>query len=107
VTSGTQSTDHGTASNNKSVPNIGLGNWQGFQTNIGTEDDVHHFVLLGVKGKRRTLELAQIDMATYQDDGAFFRDLRENYAQLRGFMRCWFSIWQFSYCDFVKVNLDF
>lgn len=105
-TSGTQGTK-GTEPSNQSVPNIRMGNQQGFHTHIETEDDIHHFVLFGVKRNRRTLELAQIDTAKYQDDSAFFCGLRENYRQLRGFVRYWFSIWQLSHCDFVKVNFGF
>lgn len=61
------------------------------------------FVLFGVKGTRRTLELAQIDTYNYASDGEFFGDLKKAYRGLRGYLRYWFSVWQFSHCDFVKV----
>jgi hypothetical protein len=60
-------------------------------------------VLFGVKGARRTLELAQIDTKRYKDDGPFFKELRMHYKQLRGFWRRWFSVWRLKHCDFVKV----
>lgn len=98
-------TNQNTVSGSQSVPDVSQGNQQDFQTRIETEEDIHCFVLFGVKGSRRTPELAQIDTEKYQDDSAFFCELQDNYTKVRGLMRCWLSIWQFSYCDFVKVNL--
>jgi len=62
------------------------------------------FILFAVKGSRRTPELAQIDTTIYTNDGAFFEHMRERYRELRGFLRYWFSVWQFNHCDFVKVQ---
>lgn len=62
------------------------------------------YVLFGVKGTRRTLELAQINARKHTNDNAFFWDMRKQYRELRGFLRYWFSIWRLSHCDFVKVN---
>lgn len=62
-------------------------------------------VLLGVKGSRITLELAQIDAIKHCKDNLFFWTLKEQYKQHRGVLRYWFSIWKLSHCDFVKVKL--
>jgi hypothetical protein len=80
-----------------------LGNLQqGIQ---GTTPSVRQglYILFGVKGARRTLELAQIDAKRHKDDGLFFMELRMHYKQLRGFWRRWFSVWRLKHCDFVKV----
>ena len=78
---------------------------QGVQVNIATPPHSELVVLFGVKGKRRTLELAQIDVSKHKDDKIFFQDLRREYRQRRGFLRYWFSLWQLRYCDFVRVSL--
>jgi len=62
------------------------------------------FVLFGVQGARRTLELAQIDAKAHCNDSSFFPALRKSYRDNRGFLRYWFSVWQLNYCDFVKVS---
>ena len=62
------------------------------------------FVLFGVKGRRRTLELAQINAKKYANDNAFFKDVVMRYKALRGRLRYWFSVWQLIHCDFVKVR---
>ncbi|MCJ1459964.1 hypothetical protein MMC28_010343 [Mycoblastus sanguinarius] len=59
-------------------------------------------VLFGVKGPRRTLELAQIDTLRHGQDGLLFWTLGKEYKKLRGALRYWFSIWRLSHCDFVK-----
>lgn len=67
----------------------------------GTNQSV---VLLGVKGPRITLELAQIDTLKYGRDDLFFWALKQQYKQLRGNLRYWLSVWTLSHCDFVKVE---
>ena len=62
------------------------------------------FVFFGVKGPRRTLELAQINAKNYVNDSAFFKDMSKHYKSLRGYLRYWFSVWRLTYCDFVKVR---
>ncbi|KAL2074995.1 hypothetical protein VTL71DRAFT_8775 [Oculimacula yallundae] len=62
------------------------------------------YVIFGVKGSRRTLEIAQLIVSTLDDDGVFFQQLRQQYKRHRGFLRYWLSIWQLSYCDFVKFE---
>lgn len=74
------------------------------QTSINMPQINESFVLFGVKGTRRTLELAQINARKYLNDNAFFGDMRKQYRELRGFARYWFSIWRLSHCDFVKVH---
>jgi hypothetical protein len=79
------------------------GNRQDANTVINMPQINQLFVLFGVKGTRRTLELAQINTKKYTSDKSFFEDMRKEYRYLRGYLRYWFSIWQFSHCDFVKV----
>jgi hypothetical protein len=62
------------------------------------------FVLFGVKGRRQTLELAQLNVSDYANDSMFFQALSSEYKNLRGFLRYWLSIWQLQHCDFVKVR---
>ena len=62
-------------------------------------------VLFGVKGPRRTLELAQIDTAQYNQDEAFFAQMKKEYRKHRGSLRYWLSLWQFNHCDFVQVHM--
>ena len=63
------------------------------------------WTLFGVHGGRKTLELGQI--CSDNSGKGFVRKLRETYRNLRGFRRVWFSFWQFSHCDFVKVIFPF
>ncbi|KAG4439306.1 hypothetical protein IFR05_005239 [Cadophora sp. M221] len=76
---------------------------QGVQVNINRGMVSELFVLFGVKGSRRTLELAQIDVSKHKDS-IFFHDLLHEYRQRRGFWRYWFSVWQLRHCDFVKFE---
>jgi hypothetical protein len=77
------------------------------QVNLNAGVSPELYVLFGVQGKRRTLELAQIEVKEDKDDKAFFQDIRQEYRRLRGFLRYWLSIWQLRHCDFVKVSLAF
>ncbi|KAL9098335.1 MAG: hypothetical protein Q9163_005991 [Psora crenata] len=74
------------------------------QVNITTSLAAQWFVLFGVKGPRRTPELAQINAKKYENDNAFFKDMSKHYKSLRGYLRYWFSVWQLTYCDFVKFE---
>lgn len=70
----------------------------------GTED----FVLLGINGTRRTLDLVHIKTTKENDDDLkFFDTLLKSYKSLRGTMRRWFSVWHLNHCDFVKVSPPF
>jgi hypothetical protein len=62
------------------------------------------WILFGVQAGRKTLELCQISTEDYSELG-FFQKLVETYRVARGFWRVWFSFWQFSHCEFVKVSL--
>ncbi|PVH88843.1 hypothetical protein DL98DRAFT_158071 [Cadophora sp. DSE1049] len=77
---------------------------QGIQVNINTGTVSELFVLFGVKGSRRTLELAQIDVSKHKEDSIFFQDLRREYRHQRGFWRYWLSVWKLRHCDFVKFE---
>lgn len=63
----------------------------------------HFFVLFGIEGTRKSLELAQIDVKEYKNDSTFFNKLLLEYQPRRGFLRYWFSVWRLSHCDFVKA----
>jgi hypothetical protein len=56
------------------------------------------FVFFCVKGSRRTLELAQINVGQQVDDKVFFEEIRNQYRKKRGFLRYWLSIWQLKDC---------
>ena len=62
------------------------------------------FVLFGVKGTRRTLELPQVHVNVYHRDPGFFLELRDQYRASQGYWRYCFSVWKFGYCDFAKVS---
>lgn len=95
----------GPASDTRSNPQrIATSNPPAGQTSINMPQMNESFVLFGVKGTRRTLELAQINVRKCMNDDALFGDMRNRYRELRGFLRYWFSIWRFSHCDFVKVD---
>jgi hypothetical protein len=85
------------------APNLLLDSRDGLKVDLSTETEHELFILFGVQGARKTLELAQIDVTKHADDSSFFCDLRKEYKRLRGFWRYWLSIWQLKYCDFVKV----
>ena len=74
------------------------------QTNIIMPQSNESVVLFGVKGTRRTLELAQINTLEHKEDEVFFQSLKKEYRRLRGVLRYWFSIWRLKHCDFVKVS---
>ena len=77
---------------------------QSTNTAINVQETSQSVVLLGVKGPRITLELAQIDTLKYGRDDLFFWALKKQYKQCRGSLRYWLSIWNLSHCDFVKVG---
>ncbi len=59
---------------------------------VGIANDLYIFFC--VKGARRTLEVAQIDVHQQVDDKAFFDKIRTQYRHKRGFLRYWLSPWQ-------------
>ncbi|KAH6698143.1 hypothetical protein BKA61DRAFT_497437 [Leptodontidium sp. MPI-SDFR-AT-0119] len=79
-------------------------NQNGVRVDIGELAGADLYVLFGVKGPRRTLELEQIKIKEYSNDNAFFQCLTQAYKKHRGFWRYWLSIWQLAYCDFVKFQ---
>jgi hypothetical protein len=99
----TNNTPTQTGGANIPCQSLSLSNQQSCLTGLNTATFNQLFILFGVKGPRRTLELAQIDTKRYTDDRTFFRDLRQKYRELRGFWRYWFSVWRLRHCDFVKV----
>ncbi|OAL38123.1 hypothetical protein AYO20_02575 [Fonsecaea nubica] len=69
--------------------------------NIALRD---RFVVFGVHGKRRTLDIVHINTTKDNDDMKFLDTLLASYRALRGRMRLWFSIWQLHHCEFVKFK---
>lgn len=65
------------------------------------------FVLLGARKAKLGLELGHLDTKKFDHDVAFFSNLKAEYRALRGWFRCWFSIWQLSHCEFSKVCTQF
>ncbi|CZR58307.1 uncharacterized protein PAC_08199 [Phialocephala subalpina] len=84
--SGSQTTTSPGSSQPSSLPSQ-----QGVQMDPSDATNIQLFILFGVKGTRRTTELAQLDTKKYCDDNVFFRDLRQRYKDMRGFWRYWFS----------------
>lgn len=93
----------GKSSNPADALNLEISTHQGVPVNVTASTINESFVLFGVQGCRRTLELAQINISPNTDDDVFFRNLKASYRKHRGFWRYWLSIWQMRYCDFVKV----
>lgn len=64
------------------------------------------WVLLGTPKSQPLMEAAEIkiDEEDSQCDWNFYRSLRNCYRAKRGALRLWFSCWQLSHCDFVKVS---
>ncbi|KAH0841887.1 hypothetical protein FOPE_06628 [Fonsecaea pedrosoi] len=69
--------------------------------NIPSRD---RFIVFGVYGKRRTLDIVHINTTKDNDDVKFLDTLLTSYRALRGRMRLWFSIWQLHHCEFVKFQ---
>ena len=76
---------------------------QATQTSINIPQTQQLFIFFGVKGTRRTLELAQIDAVEYREDKLLFSEMKIAYRKFRGHLRYVFSVWRLSHCDFVKV----
>ena len=72
-------------------------------TTVNVQGTMQSVILLGVRGRRITLELAQIDTLKHSRDNLLFWTLKQQYKQRRGSLRFWLSIWKLSHCDFVKV----
>jgi hypothetical protein len=62
------------------------------------------WILIGVQGPRRPLEMDHILVDSATNDDTFYRSLRNQYKIHRGKLRLWFSFWRFRYCDVVKVS---
>jgi hypothetical protein len=56
-------------------------------------------------GARRGTDFHVVDMEVRDlEDIQFFRDLKRNYAEVRGNWRLWLSWWRFDHCEFFKVT---
>ncbi|KAL7911036.1 hypothetical protein GGI35DRAFT_332667 [Trichoderma velutinum] len=62
------------------------------------------WILLGIKGARRTLVPTQIHVTSQTTDSHIFLELKRYYRIYRGRLRLWFSVWRLDYCEVVKFN---
>ncbi|KAF2679311.1 hypothetical protein K458DRAFT_346974 [Lentithecium fluviatile CBS 122367] len=62
------------------------------------------WVLFGVQGPRKPLELDHIVIDSATTDDTFYRTLRKQHRNHRGKLRLWLSFWRFQYCDVVKFK---
>ena len=85
-------------------PNASTSSQQGFGSMTNTSITQQFYILLGAHRGRRSVEIGYLDNEKARDDGAFFVNVKTEYQRLRGYLRCWFSIWGLSHCDFVKVR---
>lgn len=78
------------------------------QSSISTAGSVlpPRWILFGVQGSRRPIELEHIKIDDYDNDSGFYRSLREHYRKHRGIWKLLFSIWRLDFCDGVKVRMD-
>lgn len=76
---------------------------QGSKSTISISLLPRFYILLGAKRERRNLEIGHLDTTKAYDDGTLLLNLKAEYRRLRGPFRSWFSIWQLSHCEFVKV----
>lgn len=72
----------------------------------GFQQNKKMWVVFGVQGPRMTLELDQIGNNDLQSDRVFLREIRRKHHLLRGRLRSYFSFWQLSYWEFVKVSVS-
>ncbi|EXJ74071.1 uncharacterized protein A1O5_02365 [Cladophialophora psammophila CBS 110553] len=61
-------------------------------------------LVLGVKGKKRCLDIDQIDFKKkrIENDGQLVAQITNAYQSKRGWLRLWFSVYQFRFCSFRK-----
>ena len=64
---------------------------------------IQSWVLFGVQGSRRTLEISNIPISNHSNDSSFYRSLRQHYRTNRGRLQLWFSFWRLDYCEVVKA----
>ena len=66
---------------------------------------IQSWVLFGVQGSRRTLEVNHIPVNNHSNDTSLYCSLRQHYRANRGRLRLWFSFWRLDYCEVVKAWL--
>ena len=67
---------------------------------------IQSWVLFGVQGSRRTLEINHIPINNQSNDSSFYRSLRQHYRTNRGRLKLWLSFWRLDYCEVVKAWFD-
>ncbi|KAF2804373.1 HET-domain-containing protein [Mytilinidion resinicola] len=77
---------------------------QPIATSITSNATNQLWVLFGVQGPRRPLEMDHILVDGATNDDTFYRSLRKTYQFHRGKLRLWFSFWRFRYCEVVKFK---
>jgi hypothetical protein len=76
-------------------------------SSIPGSSGLQRWILFGVQGSRRSIELEQIAIDDHVQDGRLYRSLRKHYRKYRGTMKLWLSIWRLSFCDGVKVCFEY
>lgn len=64
------------------------------------------WILFGVKGSRRGLELTEVPINSQTTDYSAFQALKSCYQAHRGRLKLWFSIWRLDNCEVVKVQIS-
>ena len=62
------------------------------------------FVLFAASGRRRTLDVENIDVNMQSTDQIFFREVLRTFKRFRGPWKCWLSMWKMYHCEFVRVR---
>ncbi|KAL7800382.1 hypothetical protein V8C43DRAFT_302439 [Trichoderma afarasin] len=70
----------------------------------GSTNNQQWWILLGIKGARRTLVPTQIHVTSQTTDSDIFQELKKSYKIHRGRLRLWFSVWRLDYCEVVKFS---
>ena len=75
-------------------------------TSIATQDTLQlkSWILLGVQGFHKPLEIKHIEIKDDMNDSKFYREVKASYKKGRGRLKRYLSIWTFSYCEAVKVR---
>lgn len=64
---------------------------------------IQSWILFGVQGSRRTMEISHIPINNQSNDSSLYRSLRQHYRTNRGRLKLWFSFWRLDYCEVVKA----
>ncbi|KAF2998955.1 hypothetical protein E8E13_006894 [Curvularia kusanoi] len=62
------------------------------------------WILFGVQGPHRYLQISHIRIDDHTDDSSFYRSLKQTYGATRSWWKFYLSIWTFGYCEIVKFK---